>query len=176
MKALLPVELIENKIYVLRETKVMMDRDLAKLYGVETKRLKQAVKRNLSRFPADFIFEMTAIELKNWRSQFVTSKADKQGLRYKPLMFTEQGVAMLSSVLTSKRAIAINIQIMRTFVSIRNMSQDDQHLRLRVEFMEKTYDEQFRIVFDALQRRNNKKKKGIFVEEEREPIGFKDNS
>ena len=110
-KSIIPVEAIAGKIYLIRGQKVMLDRDLADLYGVETKALKQAVRRNIDRFPADFMFELTDTELKNWRSQFVTSKSDRMGLRYKQMAFTEQGVAMLSSVLRSKRAILVNIQI-----------------------------------------------------------------
>src|ERR1700754_4766204 len=101
-------EAIINKIYLIRGKKVMLDRDLAELYGVETKRLKEAVKRNLSRFPSDFLFVMNNKELKNWRTQFATSKEDRQGLRYAPFCFTEQGVTMLSCVLNSARAIAVN--------------------------------------------------------------------
>ena len=104
-------EAIINKIYLIRGQKVMIDRDLAELYGVETKALKQAVRRNKERFPPDFMFEMSLEELDNWRSQFVTSKEDKQGLRYAPFCFTEQGVTMLSCVLNSERAIAVNILV-----------------------------------------------------------------
>ncbi len=102
-----PAEKITCKIYNFRGQKVMMDRDLAELYGVETKALKQAVRRNIQRFPGDFMFELTDDEFKNWRSQFVTSKSDRMGLRYKPMVFTEQGVAMLSSALNSERAISL---------------------------------------------------------------------
>ena len=109
MKNLIPVERIENRIYLIRGQKVMLDRDLAELYGVATKALKQAVKRNLSRFPIDFMFELTEEEFKNWRSQFVASKSDRMGLRWKPYAFTEQGVAMLSSVLRSEGAVQVNI-------------------------------------------------------------------
>ena len=101
---LIPDEVIVNQIYIVRAQKVMIDRDLAELYGVETKVLKQAVKRNAARFPIDFMFEMNKIEFENWRSQFVTSNSDKMGLRYKPFCFTEQGVAMLSSVLNSRKS------------------------------------------------------------------------
>ena len=112
MTKLVPTDTIASKIYLIRGVKVMLHRDLAELYGVETKVLKQAVRRNIDRFPADFMFEMTKMEFEDWRSQFVTSKSDKMGLRYKPMAFTEQGVAMLSSVLRSNRAIQVNIQIM----------------------------------------------------------------
>lgn len=104
-------ESVISKIYIIRGQKVMLDRDLALLYGVETKALKQAVRRNIERFPSDFMFEMSLEELDNWRSQFVTSKEDRQGLRYAPFCFTEQGVTMLSCVLNSERAIAVNILV-----------------------------------------------------------------
>ncbi|MFO7709223.1 MAG: ORF6N domain-containing protein [Desulfobacterales bacterium] len=117
----IPVECITGKIFFIRGLKVMLDRDLAELYEVETRVLKQAVRRNIDRFPADFIFELTATELRDWRSQFVTSKGDKMGLRHAPMAFTEQGVAMLSSVLQSRRAIQVNIQIMRAFTGLRRM-------------------------------------------------------
>ncbi len=108
-KVAVPEEIIMNKIYLVRNQKVMLDRDLAELYGVETKVLKQAVKRNIERFPDDFMFEMTKEEFVNWRSQFVTSNSDRMGLRYAPFCFTEQGVTMLSCVLNSQRAIQLNI-------------------------------------------------------------------
>ena len=111
MTTTVPIESIVSKIVFIRDEKVMLDRDLAELYGVETKVLKQAVRRNIKRFPGDFMFELTKKEFENWRSQFVTSNSDKMGLRYKPMAFTEQGVAMLSSVLHSNRAIEVNIAI-----------------------------------------------------------------
>ena len=114
------LQLIQSKIYEIRGQKVMLDRDLAELYGIETKVLKQAVKRNLKRFPSDFMFELTQDEFECLRSQFVTSNA-RGGTRYMPFAFTEQGVAMLSSVLNSEVAIEINIYIMRAFVAIRQM-------------------------------------------------------
>lgn len=128
---------ILDKIYVIRGQKVMLDRDLAKLYDVSTKVLKQALKRNLRRFPGDFAFEMTREELEKWRSQFVTSNADKMGLRHSPFCFTELGVAMLSSVLKSDRAIAVNIQIMRVFTRLRQMLFDNTELRLAIEEIRK---------------------------------------
>jgi hypothetical protein len=109
MDMTIPVERITSKIYIIRDVKVIMDRDLAALYRVETKVLKQSVRRNINRFPNDFMFELSREEFQNWRSQFVTSKSDRMGLRYAPMVFTEQGVAMLSSVLNSKRAIQVNI-------------------------------------------------------------------
>ena len=118
---LIPAERIANAIYFIRGEKVMLDRDLAALYGVETKVLKQAVRRNLDRFPEDFMFVLTTREFKNWRSQFVTSNQDRKGLRYAPMAFTEHGILMLSSVLNSKRAVQVNIEIMRAFVKLRRI-------------------------------------------------------
>lgn len=131
---------IMNKIYIIRGQKVMLDRDLAELYEVETRVLKQSVKRNLQRFPSDFMFEMTAVELENWRSQFVTSNSDNMGLRHKPFCFTETGVAMLSSILKSDKAIQINIQIMRVFTKMRQMLTDNTELRLAIEELRKKTD------------------------------------
>ena len=111
----IPEEVIMTKIYLVRGQKVMLDRDLAKLYGVDTKVLKQAVRRNIERFPEDFMFEMTKKELELWRSQFVTSKSDMKGLRYAPFCFTNIGIPQLSTVLKSKKAIMVNLQIMRVF-------------------------------------------------------------
>ena len=112
---------IQNKILDIRGQKVILDRDIAIMYGVETKVLKQAVKRNIERFPIDFMFELDAEEFENWRSQFVISKSDKMGLRYRPYAFTELGVAMLSSVLRTPTAIQVNMSIMRAFVAMRQM-------------------------------------------------------
>jgi hypothetical protein len=108
---MLPDEVVITKIFVVRGQKVMIDRDLAELYGVETKRLKEAVRRNMTRFPEDFMFEMTKKEFSVWRTQFATSNSDKKGLRYSPFCFTEQGVTMLSCILNNHRAIKMNIQI-----------------------------------------------------------------
>lgn len=133
-------ETVAPKIYFIREQKVMIDRDLAKLYGVATKVLKQSVKRNIGRFPEDFMFEMSDLELENWRSQFVTSKSDLMGLRYAPYCFTEQGIAMLSSVLNSERAIKVNIEIIRVFTRIRKILAENTELRLAIEQLEKKTD------------------------------------
>lgn len=131
--SILPEEVVLNKIYVFRGHKVMLDSDLAELYGIETKVLKQAVRRNISRFPDDFMFELLENEFEFLRSQIVTSKADKRGgSRYLPMMFTEQGVAMLSSVLKSDIAIKINIQIMRVFTRMRQLLTDNTDLRLEI--------------------------------------------
>jgi ORF6N domain len=129
-------EAIISKIYLVRGQKVMLDRDLAELYGVETKVLKQAVRRNINRFPSDFLFEMTQNELEDWRSQFVTSKEDRQGLRYAPFCFTEQGVTMLSCVLSSERAIMVNIQIMRIYTKMREMLLTHKDILLKLEQLE----------------------------------------
>ncbi len=152
MSDMIPIELITEKIYIIRGQKVMLDRDLAELYGVKTSVLKRQVNRNIERFPTDFMFELTKEEFLNWRRQFVTSNSDKMGLRYKPYAFTEQGVSMLSSVLNSKRAIDVNIQIMRTFAKMREMMFSYKELKEKIEKMESKYDKQFRIVFDALRR------------------------
>jgi hypothetical protein len=129
--------------------KVMLDRDLAKLYGVETKQLKRAVRRNIARFPKDFMFELTKEELDDLRSQSGTSSWG--GTRYLPMVFTEQGVAMLSSVLTSERAAQVNIEIMRAFVRLRQMLAAHTDLERRLDALEESrYDEQFKVVFDAI--------------------------
>jgi hypothetical protein len=147
---LIPLERIAGHIYLLRRVKVMLDRDLATLYGVPTKALKQAVKRNSARFPEDFMFVLELEEWERLRSQFVTSK--RGGSRYPPMAFTEQGVAMLSSVLNSERAIRVNIQIMRAFSKLRRMLEGYEELRARIQDMEANYDEQFRLVFEALRQ------------------------
>jgi hypothetical protein len=149
-ESIIPSELIASKIYVFRRLKVMLDRDLAELYGVETKVLKQAVRRNIKRFPDDFMFELSKQEFAHWRSQFVTSKKDKMGLRYSPMAFTEQGVAMLSSVLNSDRAIEVNIQIMRVFTRLRQILSNTKDLRRELYELKRVTDERFRIVFETL--------------------------
>ena len=164
--AVIPAERIEQAIYLLRGQKVMLDRDLAALYGVETRVLKQAVRRNADRFPNDFMFVLTEEELADWRSQFVTSNSDRMGLRYAPMAFTEQGVAMLSTVLNSKRAIGVNIAIMRTFVKLRQMLDSHAKLAEKLAELEAKYDGQFRIVFEALNELM------AAPEPQRKPIGF----
>ncbi|MFX0199056.1 MAG: ORF6N domain-containing protein [Candidatus Hodarchaeota archaeon] len=149
-KSIVPIERIEKAILLIRGQKVMLDRDIAELYGVETRALKQAVRRNIKRFPGDFMFELTKEEFENWRSQFVTSNRDKMGLRYRPMAFTEQGVAMLSSVLKSERAIEVNIAIMRTFVQLRQMLTTHKDLARKLVALEKKYNEEFKIVFEAI--------------------------
>jgi hypothetical protein len=150
-RSLVPAERIETAILLIRGQKVMVDRDLAELYGVETKVLKQAVNRNIDRFPPDFMFVLTREEFSNLRSQIVTSSSSQWGgPRYKPMVFTEQGVAMLSSVLRSKRAVQVNIEIMRAFVRLRRMLSAHKDLERKLAALEKKYDDQFKIVFEAI--------------------------
>lgn len=146
------VEIIERKIYFIRGHKVMLDADLATLYGVSTKRLNQQVGRNLNRFPADFMFQLTKEESESLRLQFATSKTGRGGRRTPPYAFTEQGVAMLSSVLNSDRAAQVNIAIMRAFVRLRELLATHKDLARKIEEMEKKYDAQFRGVFDAIRQ------------------------
>lgn len=148
----LPLEQIERMILLVRGQKVMLDRDLAELYGVETRVLNQAVRRNSRRFPPDFMFQMTPHEFAQWKSQIVMSKSNKMGLRHRPLVFTEQGVAMLSSVLGSDRAIDVNIAIMRAFVRLRELMASHKELARKIEELEKKYDAQFSAVFDAIRQ------------------------
>ncbi|OGS21524.1 MAG: DNA-binding protein [Elusimicrobia bacterium RIFOXYA2_FULL_40_6] len=148
-------EQIERKIFIIRGQKVMIDRDLAELYGVQTKVLNQAVKRNIERFPDEFMFNLTWEEAKSLRSQFVTLEETeplKQGehIKHLPFAFTEQGIAMLSSVLRSKQAIQVNIAIIKTFVKIRQYLSTHAELRKKVEELEKNYDGKFRVVFNEL--------------------------
>ncbi len=146
-------EIIERKIYIIRGKKVMLGRDLAELYGVPTKVLNQAVKRNIERFPPDFMIQLSTREMENWRSQIVTSNSgDKMGLRYMPFAFTEHGILMLSSVLNSRRAVEVNIQIMRTFVRLRELMQTHKDLWKKIRKMESKYDEQFKAVFEAIRQ------------------------
>jgi hypothetical protein len=148
---LIPLQVIERRIYFIRGQKVMFDFDLAALYQVPTKALNQAVRRNLARFPDDFVFPLTARELADWRSQIVTANpAAKMGLRRPPLVFTEHGVAMLSSVLQSDRAIQVNIAIVRTFARLRQILATHKELAERLAAMEKKYDRRFKVVFDIL--------------------------
>ncbi|MBS1767930.1 MAG: ORF6N domain-containing protein [Acidobacteria bacterium] len=146
----LPAERILQAILVLRGEKVMVDTDLAALYGVETKALIQAVKRNPGRFPPDFMFQMPAEEWSFLRSQIVTSKTGRGGRRTAPYAFTEQGVAMLSSVLRSERAVRVNIEIMRAFVQLKRMLATHADLARKLDALEGKYDRQFKIVFDAI--------------------------
>jgi hypothetical protein len=149
---IMPSGIIENKILLIRNKKVILDRDLAVLYGVETRALNQAVRRNKERFPEDFMFQLTKEEMENWKSQFVTSNREKMGLRKKPMVFTEPGVAMLSSVLNSKRAIQVNIQIIRTFIKLREILSTHTELKRKIETMEGKYDKQFKVIFQAIKQ------------------------
>lgn len=179
--SILPEEVVLNKIYVFRGHKVMLDSDLAELYGIETKVLKQAVRRNISRFPDDFMFELLENEFEFLRSQIVTSKADKRGgSRYLPMMFTEHGVAMLSSVLKSDIAIKINIQIMRVFTRMRQLLTDNTDLRLEIAEIKNAVekisrkqdgqDKNMELVFEYIDRLQDKIEEPI--PKERKKIGF----
>jgi phage regulator Rha-like protein len=153
MKALIPVEMIEKKILLIRGEKVMLDADLAELYQVETFNLNKAVKRNIDRFPQDFMFQLTKQEADSLRFQIGISKTEgRGGRRYFPYAFTEQGVAMLSSVLNSERAVKVNIEIMRAFVSLRQMLASNAELARKLDALEKKYDHQFKVVFDAIKQ------------------------
>jgi hypothetical protein len=150
MSSLISTELIATKIFVIRGKRVMLDSDLAILYEVKTKRLNEQVIRNKKRFPEDFMFQLTEEETNFLRSQNATSK--RGGRRYLPYVFTQEGVAMLSSVLNSERAIMVNIQIMRTFAQFRHLLLTHKDLKRKLEEMEKKYDSQFKMVFDALKK------------------------
>lgn len=152
LPVVVPGEGIQQWIYLIRGQRVILDRDLAVLYQIPTKALKQAVRRNRERFPNDFMFVLNKAELQFWRSQFVTSKEDRRGLRYAPMAFTEQGVAMLSSVLNSSRAVRVNIAIMRAFVSLRQIVASSTQFAHKLGELEKKYDRQFKIVFDAIRQ------------------------
>ena len=164
MTNLIPIERIENKILLLRGQKVMLDRDLAELYGIRTMVLNQAVTRNSDRFPEDFMFQLTSEEFESLISQIVISKG-RGGTRKLPYVFTEQGVAMLSSVLRSPRAVQVNIMIMRAFVKMRELIASHKDLAARLDEMEKKYDHQFNYVFEAIRELiipPQQKKKGDF--------------
>jgi len=170
--SLLSEETISNKIYFIRGQKVMLDRDLALLYGIGTKVLKQSVKRNMLRFPQDFMFELNKSEFENWRSQFVTSNSDKIGLRYAPMAFTEHGILMLSSILKSDKAIQTNIQIMRIFTKVRQMLLDTTEIKVDILQIQKkleNHDKNIELVFSYLDELTEKKEN----ESERVKIGYK---
>ena len=172
-QGLVPSERIEERIFLIRGKRVMLDSDLAKLYGVTTKALLQAVRRNVLRFPSDFMYLIARDEFLNLRSQIVTSSYGYGGRRTYPYAFTQEGVAMLSSVLRSKRAILVNIQIMRAFVKLRELMLTHKDLAQRIEALEKQYkghDERFKVVFEAIRKLLQ------YSEEEnvkKEPIGFR---
>lgn len=147
-KELIPINSISNLIYLIRDQKVMLDQDIALLYGVETKRLNEQVKRNKDRFPNDFMFQLTKEEFVILKSQIATSSWG--GRRTPPFAFTEQGIAMLSGILHSQRAIDVNISIMRTFVQLRSILASTQELSKRLNNLERKYDKNFKVVFDAI--------------------------
>lgn len=165
-------EVIINKIYLIRGRKVMLDRDLAELYGVETRRLKEQVRRNISRFPEDFMFELSKQELEDWRSQYATSSREKKGLRIAPFVFTEHGAVMLASVLNSDRAINVNVQIIRLFNKMREVLMANDSLLLKLNEVEKRlseHDESIDVVMNYLRK---------FVQDQKQPrkeVGFKSN-
>ena len=170
INSLLSEETIANKIYFIRNQKVMLDRDLAILYGIETKVLNQAVKRNMSRFPEDFMFQLTEIEFQNLKSQIVTSSWG--GTRKLPYAFTEHGVLMLSSVLKSDKAIQVNIQIMRIFTKVRQMLLDTTELKIDILQIQKkleNHDKNIELVFSYLDELIEKKEN----EPNRTTIGYK---
>jgi len=170
---LVPPERIERSILLIRGHKVILDADLAALYGVETKELIRAVKRNLPRFPDDFMFQLNEEEFENLRFHFGTS-SQWGGRRYAPYAFTEQGVAMLSSVLHSRRAIQVNIEIMRAFVRLRRILASHANLARKLDSLEKKYNTQFKVVFDAIRElmkppETKKRPIGFLVEEAKVP-------
>lgn len=170
----LPEEVISSKIYFIREQKVMLDSDLAKLYAVETKQLKRQVRRNIERFPEDFMFELTEVEYEILRCQFGTLRWGEHA-KYLPMAFTEQGIAMLSSVLSSPTAIKVNIQIIRVFTKIRKALSDTLNLRLEIEEMKRKLSNQnhnIELVFSYLDELMDKKENI----EPRKSIGFKQNN
>jgi phage regulator Rha-like protein len=177
-QTILPDEAIMAKIYFIRGSKVMFDRDLALLYGVETKRLKEAVKRNLSRFPDDFMFELSKEELANWRYQFSTSNSEKMGLRVAPFAFTEYGLLMLASVLNSERAIQINIQIVRIFSRMRTLIESHKEILKKLEMLERKdieLDEKVSLIFEYLKELEQTKQEETNFKQ-RKRIGYKTNN
>jgi hypothetical protein len=167
MKALIPAQGIERRIHELRGIRIMLSTDLARLYEVEPRTFMQAVKRNFERFPADFMFQLSEDEFSALRSQFVISNSGRGGHRYRPYAFTEQGVAMLSSVLRSPRAIQVNIEIMRAFVRQRQMLISHEDLQKKLRRLERKYDSRFRAIFEAIRRLMEPPPKGGG------PIGFR---
>ena len=160
------LKVIQNKIFEIRGVKVMLDFDLSLLYNVENKRLKEAIRRNITRFPDDFMFELTEIEFNSLRSQIASS--NRGGNRYMPFAFTEQGIAMLSSVLNSERAIAINISIIRAFVTIRQFSLTYSELKTRIEEIESQFPDIYKALNYLVDKDKNQKK-----ETDRNKIGYK---
>ena len=172
---ILPDDVVLTKIYLIRDHKVMIDKDLAQLYGIETKRLKEAVRRNRKRFPKDFMFEMSKEELKNWRTQFATSNSERMGLRYPPFCFTEQGVTMLSCVLNSEMAINVNIQIVRVFSRMREIlitNKDILQKLMDLETQGLDHDKKIKLIFEYLQQLSNSETERREFKD-RPKIGFK---
>lgn len=175
LQPILPEESIISKIYLIRGNKVMLDRDLAELYDVETRALNQAVRRNEKRFPEDFMFQLTTEEMKNWKSQIVMSNREKMGLRKPPLAFTEQGVAMLSSILSSDRAIMVNIQIIRVFTRMRKLLSTHKEILQKLEQIEKKdieQDDKIMLIFEYLKQLERSKQEEL-EQHNRPKIGFK---
>jgi hypothetical protein len=176
-------ELVMSKIHTVRGHKVMLDRDLAELYGVETKRLKEAVRRNEERFPEDFMFEMNPDEFEKWRTQIATSNpGDRMGLRYAPFCFTEHGVLMLSSVLNSAAAIAVNIQVIRVFTKMRELLVNHKDVLLALEKLRGTVSHNTRdikAIFNILKRMQEEERHRVLLaqipkeKKKQAPIGFK---
>ena len=173
MISLVSIEIIEKKILFINGQKVLLDNDLAALYGVTTKRLNEQVRRNLKRFPDDFMYQLSQEEFESLKSHFATSSS-WGGRRTRPYVFTEQGIAMLSSVLSSDRAIEVNIQIMRAFVKLREMISTHKDLAMKLTELEKKYDSQFQIVFEAIKQlidvEKRPKKKIGFLAKERQAV------
>ena len=168
------LQMIQNRIYEIRGQKVLLDFDLAELYGTETKRLKEAVRRNIGRFPSDFMFELTNEEYKSLRTQFATLEKDGRGKfsKYNPFAFTEQGIAMLASVLRSPKAIEVNIQIVRAFVFLRKYALSHTELTQKLEELETKYNKQFKDVFEAINFLLRKDSQ-VTNQNNRRKIGFK---
>lgn len=167
----IPLTVIQRLIYIIRNERIILDRDIAELYGVETSQLKRAVRRNIERFPNDFMFELNKEEYDSLRRQFGILKRGEHS-KYLPYAFTEQGVAMLSSVLRSQQAVIVNIQIMRAFVKLRKLISSHEELLQKVELMEKKYDRQFQVIFEAIKQLMKpvvkpKRKIGFIVDRER---------
>jgi len=176
--SIIPDEAVINKIYLIRGQKIMIDRDLAELYGVETRILNQVVKRNAKRFPDDFMFKLTSEEMINWKSQIVISNREKMGIRKPPLAFTEQGVAMLSSVLNSDNAIMVNIKIIRVFTKMRELRSTQKEILYKLEQIEKKdieQDDKIMLILEYLKQFEEEKQQQT-KQATRKHIGYKSKS
>jgi hypothetical protein len=174
MRPIISAEIIEHKIYIVRGQKVMLDSDLAELYGVTTKRLNEQVRRNADRFPNDFMFQLSSDEFESLRSHFATSSLKHGGRRYIPYVFTEHGALMAASVLNTPRAVEVSIYVVRTFVKLREMIASHKDLARKLNELEKKYDGQFQIVFEAIRQlmtieEKPKRKIGFLIKEIRAP-------